>query len=540
MKNTIYIPAETMHNDPPLFNIMCYNKKAAGITGTFLCLSLSAVLALPSFPGAEGFGAAATGGSRNPGQPQQVYRVTTVKDDGPGSFRDAISAPGRVIVFDVGGYIHIGKRLHVPDNTTIAGETAPGDGICFKDEEVDLTRSKNIIIRNVRFRQGTDFGHVHQYSIGAAGSNIIMDHCSIEWGRWDCIGLTNGTNITFQSCIIGEGLDPQRFGALVYSDNITFKSCLWINNHGRNPKGCGKIQYVNNVAYNWQTGGYDLGHSQKETWHDIIGNYYINGPVSRRGFYYGVNALCHVYQSGNLYDGNCDGILNGTPVNVEGADNLQAPWARTPVPITATTARVAYKEAISDVGVNPPHRDPLDARLIGDLTSLGTKGRMADFVADAGGWVPLRSGPPAVDTDRDGLPDYWELAFPPYTATGMSADGMSRSGYTNLEDYLHWKAGPHAVVAKRTAGNTFVNVNLRDYTSGYKPQVTYMITINPAHGTATLIADRSDPAGTPLHVVRYEPSLNYVGPDAFVFNGTDADGDVTTRKVSVLVSPRLR
>jgi hypothetical protein len=510
----------------------------------FLLSTLTVSAQFPAFPGAEGFGAAATGGSRNAGLPQTVCHVTNLNDDGPGSFRDAISAPGHVIVFDVGGYIHIEKRLHVPSNTTIAGETAPGDGICFKDEEVDLTGAKNVIIRNIRFRQGTDYGHIHQYSVGAAGATLMLDHCSIEWGRWDCIGLTNGTDITFQDCIIGEGLDPQRFGALVYSSNITFKSCLWINNHGRNPKGCGKVQYINNVAYNWETGGYDLGHSKGETWHEIIGNYYINGPVSKRAFYYGVNALCHVYQSGNFYDGNRDGILNGSPVNVEGADKLKAPWAKVPVPVTTTSARIAFKKVLSDVGTFPTHRDPVDTRLIGDVSSLGTRGRLANYVQDAGGWVTLQFGTAEADSDGDGLPDYWELAFPPHTTTGVNASEIAASGYTNLEEYLHWIAGPHAVAPVRKAtsgadGAPAVQINLRQFTSGFRPMVTYAIKTAAAHGKTMLVSEGTDPSGTPSHIVRFVPATNYLGLDAFAFTAIDGDGDEIERRVSVLVSPSM-
>ena len=528
--------------DPPMMNKNSNRSRfATGLLPAILLLPFSTLSALPAFPGAEGFGAAATGGRRNPGLPQIVCHVTTLNDDGPGSFRDAISAPGRVIVFDVGGYIHIGKRLHVPDNTTIAGETAPGDGICFKDEEVDLTGSRNIIIRNVRFRQGTDYGHIHQYSVGAAGADIILDHCSIEWGRWDCIGLTNGTDITFQSCIIGEGLDPQRFGALVYSGNITFKGCLWINNHGGNPKGCGKIQYINNVAYNWQIGGYDLGHSKAETWHDIVGNYSISGPVTgRHSFFYGINSLCHVYQAGNFFDGNCDGVLNGSPITIEGVDNLAAPWSVTPVPVKASTARIAYKMAVSDVGAYPTRRDAIDTRLISDLQSLGTRGRLANLVQDAGGWVPLKSGAAWADSDHDGLPNFWERAFPPGTTTGLNASGIAPSGYTNLEEYLHWLSSPSAAVgAWQGKAGPSVDIDLNRYTSGFKPPLTYAISSGPRHGATNFVPETSDVATTSSHIVRFAPALRYAGLDGFEFICTDADGDTFLRRVSVLVTPGL-
>ena len=497
---------------------------------------------LPAFPGAEGFGSAASGGSRVDGVKQTVVHVTNLNDEGPGSFNEAISAPGRVVVFDVGGYIHIGKRLKIPDNITLAGETAPGDGICFKDEEVDFTRSSNVIVRHVRFRQGTDYGHKHQYSIGAAGFGIIFDHCSIEWGRWDCIGLTKGKDITFQKCIIGEGLDPQRFGALVYSDNITFKSCLWINNHGRNPKACGMVQYINNVVYNWEVGGIDLGHSKDKKWHDIIGNYFISGPVSkRRGCYYGINEFCQVYQNDNYFDGDCDGILNGKPAPVVGATELTAPWSKTPVPVTPLPARMAYKDVVSDVGTFPTHRDPLDKRLISDLTSLGKQGTLKNFVQDAGGWVPLTSGTALPDSDRNGLPDVWEQAFTGHS-TGMNAEALTPSGYTNLEVYLHFMAGPHIFVKTRPNDDlpAPVKIDLRAYTSGYKQPMAYTISSKPAHGQAELVSDGGESATTRYHMLEYLPAPLFSGLDTVTLRATDAEDDVATRTVFVLVSPGVR
>jgi hypothetical protein len=117
----------------------------------------------------------------------------------------------------------------------------------------------------------------------SSGSNMIFDHCSIEWGRWDCLGLTGGSHdITFQYCLIGEGVDPQRFGSLSDSvTNITYSHNLWINNQSRNPKAKGRIQYVNNVVYNWGVCGLVGGHSEADHCLDAIGNYFISlpGPI---------------------------------------------------------------------------------------------------------------------------------------------------------------------------------------------------------------------------------------------------------------------
>ena len=131
---------------------------------------------------------------------------------------------------------------------------------------------------------------------------MIFDHCSIEWGRWDCLGLTQGSHdITFQNCIIGEGVDPQRFGSLTDSvTNITYSHNLWINNQSRNPKAKGRIQYINNVVYNWGVCGLVGGHSAADHFLDAIGNYFIAGPDSSPHFAGEFKATDHVFQQGQF------------------------------------------------------------------------------------------------------------------------------------------------------------------------------------------------------------------------------------------------
>ena len=189
-----------------------------------------------AFPGAEGFGQFATGGNGG-----ETVHVTTLDDSGPGSFRDAVSKPNRTVVFDVGGVIRLKSNVAVSSHITLDGQTAPGDGVTLYGRSVSFSGQNNVIVRYLRFREGIA-GDKGKCSVDlSGGGDMIFDHCSIEWGRWDCLGLTQGSHdITFQNCIIGEGVDPQRFGSL--SDtitNITYSHNLWINNQSRNPKAKG-------------------------------------------------------------------------------------------------------------------------------------------------------------------------------------------------------------------------------------------------------------------------------------------------------------
>ena len=140
------------------------------------------------------------------------------------------------MVFDVGGYIQLKSILSVASDITLAGQTAPGEGIATRDYEVSFSKSHNVIVRYLRFRQGPTPRQEKKYAVGLTeGSRMIFDHVSIEWGRWDCIGLSKSSDITFQNCIIGPGIGPQRFGCLCESDHVTFSHNLWISNQSRSP-----------------------------------------------------------------------------------------------------------------------------------------------------------------------------------------------------------------------------------------------------------------------------------------------------------------
>ena len=202
-----------------------------------------------AFPGAEGFAAAATGGRGG-----EVYHVTNLNDAGPGSLRAGVenNIGPRTVVFDVGGYVVLKSVLRIGSDLTIAGQTAPGEGVGLRGSEVSLSGSHNVIICYLRIRQGLAEKQDKKSAINIyGGRDILLDHLSIQWGRWDTVDMNLCTNITIQDSIIGPGVAPQRFGCLCQSDNVSFLRNLWISNQSRNPKSKGRIQYVNNIIYNW-------------------------------------------------------------------------------------------------------------------------------------------------------------------------------------------------------------------------------------------------------------------------------------------------
>jgi pectate lyase len=346
-----------------------------------------------AFSGAEGFGQFASGGRGG-----EVFHVTTLANAGPGSFRDAVSKPHRVVVFDVSGIIRLEANVAVSSDLTLAGQTAPGDGIMLYGRSISFSGEHNLIVRYLRFREGIA-GDKGKCSVNLSGGHdMIFDHCSIEWGRWDCLGLTQGSHdITFQNCIIGEGVDPQRFGSL--SDtvtNITYARNLWINNQSRNPKAKGYIQYVNNVVYNWGVCGLVGGHSAANHFLDAIGNYFIAGPNSGAHCVGEFTTTDHLFQRDNFTALSKDGQLNGRLVVPDDfGKGQEAPTFMTnltvapQIKVTIRSAQDGLAEVLANAGCSL-HRDAVDARLIDEVKSYGTRGKIIHDEAEAGGVGELK------------------------------------------------------------------------------------------------------------------------------------------------------
>ncbi|HVU32968.1 MAG TPA: hypothetical protein VHE61_06015 [Opitutaceae bacterium] len=403
---------------------------------------------LPAFPGAVGFGAVATGGRGG-----SVYHVTTLADSGPGSFRDAVSQPHRIVVFDVGGLIRLKENLDVASDITVAGQTAPGSGICLYGRGVSLGGHHNIILRYLRFREGVA-GDRGKKSLGMdRADHIIVDHCSIEWGRWDDLGITVGSHdITIQDCLIAEAVNPQSFGALIDKvTNVTLARNLWMSNESRNPKAKGTIQFINNVVYNWAFTGLCGGHSAADHWLDVIGNYFVAGPSSNNRFAGQFLATDHVFQQGNEVDLDRDGRLNGheaadSEFHRQDEDHYTAPtFVSTPamhpaIPVPVESAAQAFQQVAAGAGCSL-FRDAVDRRLIDELRSLGRRGRTLPHRNPAGealvgGQPEMATAAGPEDTDRDGIPDAWEIGHGLNPHDPADAKQTVASGYTQIEVYL--------------------------------------------------------------------------------------------------------
>ncbi|RZM00083.1 MAG: hypothetical protein EOO88_59010 [Pedobacter sp.] len=304
------------------------------------------------------------------------------------------------------------------------------------------TNQKNIIVRYIRMRGSIDMPRGKCVLTADSSDNMIFDHVSVQWGRWDNLHIKYSNNITLQHCIIGESIDPQRFGALLERPtNLTVHHCLWIDNQSRNPKAKAGIEYINNVVYNWGSSGFVGGHSAEHHYQDIINNYFIAGPNSTPNFLAMFTATDHVYHQGNLTDLDKDGTLNGRLVADsdfvrEKASLVNSKQLKSKIPVTIDPPLAAYQEVFRSAGASIS-RDGVDERLIGYLSSLGKEGKIFKNEQDAGGQPMLKNGKPAKDTDGDGMPDDYE------TANGFKrnnkADGaaIASNGYSNLENYLN-------------------------------------------------------------------------------------------------------
>ena len=389
-----------------------------------------------AFPGAEGFGRFASGGRGG-----TVYHVTNLNDAGAGSFRDAVSKSGRTVVFDIAGVIKIKEKISAAQGITIAGQTAPGIGVTVYGNGVSF--GGNTIVRYMRFRGSIDMPKGACTVVADDLKDIIFDHVSIEWGRWDNLHVKNSSNITFQYCLIGEGIDPQRFGALLENPlDITVHHCLWTGNQSRNPKAKAKIEYINNVVYNWGKSAFVGGHSATDHYQDIVGNYFIAGPSSTSDFLSMFTATDHVYQRDNYVDLNKDGKVNGRLVNDEDfirqkATLIKEPSALLRSNVTINAASDAWKIVMAEAG-SSLKRDAVDKRIIGYFKSLGKKGQIFKTEVDAGGQPKVKAKTSKLkDTDADGIPDRWESENKLNMNDAVDAATITQTGFTNLENYIN-------------------------------------------------------------------------------------------------------
>jgi len=405
--------------------------------------------AIPAFPGAEGYGSTTPGGRGG-----RVIEVTNLNDSGPGSLRAGVEAKGpRIVVFRVSGTISLESDIEVRNPyVTIAGQTAPGDGICLKNYKF-MIKADDVIVRYLRIRRGNETGR-NDDALGIdSAENVVVDHCSMSWGCDETLNTWHGArNITIQWCIISEALHHRNHGyaASLGGENVSYHHLLIANCPGRNPSIGGNNNYQthnmdfrNSVIYNFGHRTFD----GKPCSVNIVNNYFKPGPNSTKegfakiddaGIYEKIPTTAW-YVSGNVWEGN-EAISKNNTAGVSGATqwlvDKPAPFA----PVKTVPAEVAYKMVLADVGATLPKRDPVDARII-EEAGIGKatfdKGVVLDQ-NDVGGWPELKSLSSPADSDNDGMPDEWESRFglDPKDADDNIQD-KDKDGYTNIEEYLN-------------------------------------------------------------------------------------------------------
>ncbi len=421
-----------------------------------------------AFPGAEGFGAFATGGRGG-----TVYHVTNTNTGGPGSLWDALQASGpRTIVFDISGNFDVpangyGDYFVTNGDLTIAGQTAPGDGVTLRGGTMHFF-ADNVIVRYIRVRPGL-VGEGQHSAITFAGNTGIFDHLSVSWHSDEGVNLfRNANNVTVQWSIVGEAISGGH-GILVAianpDANATLHHNLLVSNRirtpfiGSNPDGNhGKTtaEVINNVGYNWWCSCSLFGHDESPSRVyriNFMSNWYqmgpsVRAPVSEWGW--------KIWQTPNTPNTNGptgimvfedNNMVNGTyPGHPNGAtwpEFSPMTWAQAPIPIDPSRqvqrqdVLVAKDLVLDNAGAIVPRRDPVDERLVADVRN-GT-GFIPGTVNDVGGWPTLASAAPPADGDRDGMADDWESArgLNPNDPNDRNGD-RDGDGYTNLEEYLDW------------------------------------------------------------------------------------------------------
>jgi hypothetical protein len=515
---------------------------ALALTGKIV--SSTTATALASFPGAVGYGAHATGGRKG-----SVYHVTNLNDSGTGSFRDAVSVSNRIIVFDVSGYINLLTAVSCKSNLTIAGQTAPGEGIGFRGGEISFANQQNIICRHIRIVPGSETASTGDDALSLyLARNAILDHCTFEFAPWNNIdGVSDNytvypvTAITLQNCIDANPTG-QQFGAHCESviAQWTFYRNLFANSHNRNPLAKINDQFINNVHYNNEA-GYTT-HTSTTFKHDIVNNYFIWGPASGSNVpWFQMDANQSIYNSNNLCDTNLDGTLNGTTSSVywySGAGTLlSSPWSPLTALIPTSDAASAYRTVVSTAGTLPLSQ--LDSIIINQVKTLGqgsvgftagTTGPSGGLYTDQtqtglsnNGYGVIRSGSRATDTDNDGMPDYWELANGSNPAVD-DAMQIAADGYTLIERYINWLGDLHTT----SYINSTVDVDLAAYTGGFSSvSPVYSVSEN-TNGTCTLLSDG--------HTARFTPTTDFSGIGSFKFTVNGSDNTTYSNTIAVAVS----
>ncbi len=433
-----------------------------------------------AFPSAEGFGKYTTGGRGG-----KVMVVSNLNDAGAGSFREAVEKKGpRMIVFAISGTIHLASPLSIKGDVTIAGQSAPGDGICLADEPV-LIGGNNIIVRYLRFRMGdknqrggmVDGNGGDDAFSGTGRKNILIDHCTMSWSTDEAFSVYGGDSITLQWNLMSEPLnysyhfeegdkdyEHHGFGGIWGGRQTSAHHNLFAHCVTRTPRfngarthGPEAVDFRNNVIYDWGNNNVYAGEGGQ---YNIVNNYYRPGPNTKETVY---NRVLNPYKKlpaldyGKFYlSGNVSEVVpdvtadnwKGVVMN-EGTD-ADIPKAKAATPfaaeaVTTQSAKDAYDLVLKSAGASF-HRDTLDQRIINDVKNR--TGRLIDvqggyphgtaYEQTVKAWPALKSGVAPKDSDGDGMPDEWEKKHGLNSTDASDASSLKlHKFYTAIEVYLN-------------------------------------------------------------------------------------------------------
>ncbi len=467
----------------------------------------------PAFPGAEGAGRYTSGGRGG-----IVCEVTTLEDSGPGSLREAVAQKGkRTVVFRVSGTIRLKSELKIGNrDLTIAGQSAPGDGICIADRAV-VVNADNIILRYLRFRLGDSLRTEEDALWGRYRNDIIIDHCSASWSVDECMSFYSSRNMTIQWCLIAESLylsthskGAHGYGGIWGGTNVSFHHNLFAHHSSRTPRFdgsnalCINVDYRNNVVYNW---GFNSAYGGERGTINMVANYYKYGPATKSGVRFRIvepsDGAGKWYVEENYVTGSPVITANNWAGGVQGsyrAESLVRAYEPHPyIPITQHSAEEAFQRVLEYAGATLPRRDPVDARIIQDVINgtaayEGSAYEKANSVPDpsllcgiidsqkeVGGWPELFSLPAPADGDHDGMPDYWENANGLNPADPADRNLLNDEGYTRLEVYLNSLTGATTAVREEPAAQPAGFVLKQNYPNPFNQGTTILFAL-PAAG----------------------------------------------------------
>ncbi|GIX50509.1 MAG: hypothetical protein KatS3mg132_703 [Limisphaera sp.] len=528
---------------------------------------VSAVWAQPAFPGAVGAGAGARGGRGG-----DVYYVTNLADyvssSDPrrfGTLRYGIaSATGpRTIVFAVSGTITLSNDLPVNKSyLTIAGQTAPGEGISLRRRSLVIRDARDVVVRYLRIRPGDMDPTFEGDAVSVLrATNVVLDHLSASWSVDECLSVTHSTQVTVQNCWITESLNISQhdkgahgYGSLLrYGAGVlTFHGNLYAHHNSRNPRLGDRLrlEFVNNVIYNWGSragySGADYGDNPGgfTNWLGYAGNVLVAGPSTRTPTtaFQGGDTNTWIFQSGNWLDANRNGRLDGSDTGwgmFGGAYTRLNEWPW-PWEVPVSDPGAAFLRVVTRGGASLA-RDAVDLRILGTLRQQG--GRLVDAVGEptqtgdyevrnvdgtdlvfVRGWPDLQGGEAPVDTDRDGMPDFWELAMGLNPTDARDRNLAGPEGYTALEDYLNWRAGWHRICPR----NGYIEIDLDELVQGW-PGLSYQVE-SGTNGSVELLEGG--------HRVRFVAAHGFSGLASFGVRVSDplSGWTVGPERVAVLVS----